>query len=66
VPFESQACPTCGSTLTFHQPDPQSPQRLLATCSACRTWFISGEGQLTPVNFVQPDRGEEASEDMPD
>jgi hypothetical protein len=52
VPFETQPCPNCRFLLTFHQPDPQSPERLLATCAACQAWFVAGEGgALRPVEF---------------
>jgi hypothetical protein len=33
-------CPACHHDLTFHQPDPECPDRLLGTCEACRTWFL--------------------------
>lgn len=33
-------CPACRRTLTLHQPDPQSPDRMLATCDACDAWFL--------------------------
>jgi hypothetical protein len=33
-------CPCCGRSLALHQPDPDRPDRLMATCNGCRTWFI--------------------------
>jgi hypothetical protein len=33
-------CPGCRSDLNLHQPDVELPDRLLATCRACRAWFL--------------------------
>jgi hypothetical protein len=33
-------CPRCRRPLTLHQPDPDRPDRLVATCEGCRNWFI--------------------------
>ncbi len=33
-------CPLCTEVLTLHQPDEQSPDRLLGTCTECDTWFV--------------------------
>lgn len=40
-------CLHCESPLTIHQPDPELPDRLLATCSECRSWFLANESELT-------------------
>ena len=47
----SICCPRCENSLTMHQPDPQLPDRLLATCDDCKSWFLAtGEGvDLTPL-----------------
>ncbi len=36
-------CPECENLLVFHQPDPELPNRLLATCDECKAWFIADE-----------------------
>lgn len=33
-------CPGCGGGLAIHQPDPATPDRLLATCPLCKAWFL--------------------------
>ena len=39
-------CPGCGSALILHQPDQELPDRLLATCPGCRSWYVTnGEGE---------------------
>ncbi len=35
-------CPQCENPLTLHQPDPTLPDRLLATCDDCKSWFLAG------------------------
>jgi hypothetical protein len=34
-------CPQCECSLTLHQPDPELPARLLATCDECKAWFLT-------------------------
>ncbi len=34
-------CPQCEFPLTLHQPDPEFPERLLATCDECKAWFLT-------------------------
>jgi hypothetical protein len=34
-------CPRCEYSLTLHQPDPELPDRLLATCDECKAWFLT-------------------------
>ncbi len=34
-------CPHCEFPLTLHQPDPDLPDRLLATCDDCKSWFLA-------------------------
>jgi hypothetical protein len=34
------ACPHCSSSLTLHQPDPESPDRLLGVCGGCKHWYL--------------------------
>jgi hypothetical protein len=34
-------CKSCGSHLTFHQPDQRLPDRLLATCERCKAWYLT-------------------------
>src|SRR4051812_11712967 len=33
-------CLNCSSSLTLHQPDTDSPERLLAVCEHCKHWFL--------------------------
>lgn len=33
-------CPACKAVMAVHQPDPELPDRLIATCGDCRTWFL--------------------------
>jgi hypothetical protein len=37
---EPISCPRCGADLSLHQPDLDQPQRLLATCPECRSWYL--------------------------
>ena len=39
--FCAFCCEHCGSLLTLHQPDPELPDRLLATCDECKSWYLS-------------------------
>jgi len=36
----SMQCPNCDDPLVMHQPDEQSPDRLLGTCEECGAWFL--------------------------
>ncbi len=38
---KASCCKSCGSLLTFHQPDPRLPDRLLATCERCKAWYLT-------------------------
>jgi hypothetical protein len=38
-------CPRCGYYLTFHQPDPELEDRLLATCEECKSWYLANPGR---------------------
>jgi hypothetical protein len=43
----SLCCPRCEDLLVIHQPDPDLPNRLLATCGDCKTWYVTNsEGVL--------------------
>jgi hypothetical protein len=33
-------CPGCGIELEIHQPDKQSPDRLLGACACCAAWYL--------------------------
>jgi hypothetical protein len=37
----SICCPRCEYSLTLHQPDSDLPDRLLATCDECKSWFLA-------------------------
>ena len=45
-------CPGCEAQLTLHQPDPELPNRLLATCDECKSWYLTNsQGEaLTPLS----------------
>ena len=46
------SCPQCEAQLTLHQPDPELPHRLLATCDECKSWYLTdSQGEaLTPLS----------------
>ena len=33
-------CMSCNLRLELHQPDPESPERLLGICERCRNWYV--------------------------
>jgi hypothetical protein len=41
-PFDQvgSRCLHCSSQLSLHQPDPQSPERLIGVCEDCKHWFL--------------------------
>jgi hypothetical protein len=45
-------CACCTCAVEFHQPDPQLPHRILATCNACESWtfinLLTGETLCLP------------------
>ena len=45
----SICCPRCESSLSMHQPDPDLPDRLLATCDECKSWFLANSDATTLV-----------------
>lgn len=47
----SICCPRCENSLTLHQPDPELPNRLLATCDECKSWFLANSNgvPLAPI-----------------
>ncbi len=51
VPILSFCCPQCESFLTLHQPDPELPDRLLATCEDCKSWYLTAPkgNSLIPI-----------------
>jgi hypothetical protein len=48
----SVCCPQCDMPLTLHQPDEELVDRLLATCEACKSWFLANADAsvLTPIS----------------
>jgi hypothetical protein len=38
--FTSLVCGRCQAPLAFHQPEPRTPQRILATCEECDAWYL--------------------------
>jgi hypothetical protein len=53
----SICCPRCEYSLTLHQPDFGLPDRLLATCDECKSWFLANcDGTvLIPVPKLRKD-----------
>lgn len=45
-------CPACEGVLTLHQPDADLPDRLLATCEECKSWYLSNQdgSVLIPID----------------
>ena len=43
------SCPRCEGSLSFHQPDIEVPDRLLATCDDCKAWYVSSD-KWAPCN----------------
>jgi hypothetical protein len=52
--LRSVECPTCGGTLSLHQPDEVSPDRLLAVCEGCQSWLLIDVAEAIMVRL--PDR----------
>ena len=49
-------CPRCECALALHQPDPELPDRLLATCEECKSWFLANsEGVVLILLSAFPD-----------
>ena len=48
-------CPNCESPLAIHQPDPGLPDRLLATCDDCKSWYVLGAAgsRLNPITYAR-------------
>ena len=43
----SICCDVCENLLVLHQPDSETPDRLLATCEGCEAWFLAnGDGTV--------------------
>jgi hypothetical protein len=36
----SPTCPNCEETLSLYMPDPQLPDRMLAVCEECKSWYL--------------------------
>jgi hypothetical protein len=34
------SCSRCGATLSTHQPDVSLPERWIAACVECKSWFL--------------------------
>ena len=53
----SICCPHCEYSLTLHQPDSDLPDRLLATCEECKSWFLTNSDGvvLTPIPDMSND-----------
>ena len=43
-------CPNCEGDLEVHEPDEDLPDRFLATCPACKSWFLmDSDANLTDL-----------------
>jgi hypothetical protein len=42
-------CPWCKCSLILHQPDPDLPNRLIATCDGCKSWFLTADPDGTAL-----------------
>jgi hypothetical protein len=59
-------CRRCTTLLQIHQPDLETPERLLGTCPACHQWCLiesrAGQGSATiavlPAEGLAPDSAE--------
>jgi hypothetical protein len=45
------SCPLCDGDTQIHQPDDSTPDRLLATCARCKTWFLIDESETSMVQL---------------
>ena len=56
------SCPVCDEELEIHQPDADLPDRLLATCGHCKTWYLidveaeESEGEVVLIQLPGPDQ----------
>ena len=48
------ACPECGGGLDLHQPDPDTPELLLAICEDCTLWCAIGVDEVRGEAIVLP------------
>lgn len=54
-------CLACGDHLLIHQPDPESPERLLGTCDTCGSWHIMDCDRSVTVLLPDADALRDAS-----
>ncbi len=47
-------CPSCDHGLMLHQPDVESPDRLLGICPACRGWFLAEMNPGVMIRLPDP------------
>jgi hypothetical protein len=63
-PERSLLCLVCDEELEVHQPDPDCPERMLATCGQCRSWYLvecdGDSGETLLVGLPDPDQIREA------
>ena len=53
-------CDVCGGYLDLHQPDCELPNRLLATCGDCKTWYLLDDDEEwveIPQSMTRSKRG---------
>lgn len=55
---DSIGCPDCGMPLDTHQPDVDSPDRLVGVCLGCRRWYmiLADPGEADVLMVLLPDR----------
>jgi hypothetical protein len=49
-------CPRCREYLSLHIPDPELSDRMLATCEACKSWFLFDRSERRIVMLPEFDR----------
>jgi hypothetical protein len=49
-------CPRCREYLSLHIPDPELSDRMLATCEACKSWYLFDRIERRIVMLPEFDR----------
>lgn len=53
-PLSEIPCPCCTSPLAVHMPDPDLPDRLLATCDDCKSWYVMDVAATRLILVTEP------------
>ena len=69
-PLSQIRCSGCASLMAGHMPDPDLPERLLATCERCKSWYVMDVGATTltlvcapPARATSPARKKRPAQD---